>query len=74
MHIFSPERGNAATPAGALPTYPHVDDLAVQIQMGSSTFDHHFRQLTGKSPLRYQKWIRLNEARRLMLPERLDAA
>jgi len=26
------------------------------------------------SPLQYQKWLRLNEARRLMLTERLDAA
>jgi transcriptional regulator GlxA family with amidase domain len=25
------------------------------------------------SPLQYQKWLRLNEARRLMLTERLDA-
>ena len=51
-----------------------VDDLAAQVQMSSSTFHHHFRQLTGMSPLQYQKWIRLNEARRLMLSERLDAA
>ncbi|KVA23147.1 AraC family transcriptional regulator [Burkholderia cepacia] len=50
-----------------------VDDLATQVQMSSSTFHHHFRQLTGMSPLQYQKWIRLNEARRLMLSERLDA-
>jgi AraC-like DNA-binding protein len=27
-----------------------------------------------KSTLQYQKWLRLNEARRLMLTERLDAA
>ena len=26
------------------------------------------------SPLQYQKWLRLNEARRLMLTEQLDAA
>ena len=26
------------------------------------------------SPLQYQKWLRLNEARRLMLNEQLDAA
>ncbi|MGU3782294.1 AraC family transcriptional regulator N-terminal domain-containing protein [Burkholderia metallica] len=51
-----------------------VDDLAARVQMSSSTFHHHFRQLTGMSPLQYQKWIRLNEARRLMLSERLDAA
>jgi AraC-like DNA-binding protein len=26
------------------------------------------------SPLQYQKWLRLNEARRLMFNERLDAS
>ncbi len=35
---------------------------------------HHFRALTAMSPLQYQKWLRLNEARRLMLKESLDAA
>jgi len=30
--------------------------------------------LTAKSPLQYQKWLRLNEARRLMLVEQADAA
>lgn len=36
------------------------------------TFHQHFRQLAGMSPLRYQKWLRLNEARRLMLNEHYD--
>lgn len=51
-----------------------IDDLAVQVNMSTSTFHHHFRALTAMSPLQYQKWLRLNEARRLMLTERLDAA
>jgi len=42
--------------------------------MSTSTFHHHFRALTALSPLQYQKTLRLNEARRLMLTERLDAA
>jgi transcriptional regulator GlxA family with amidase domain len=42
--------------------------------MSTSTFHHHFRTLTAMSPLQYQKTLRLNEARRLMLTERLDAA
>lgn len=42
--------------------------------MGLSTFHQHFRQLTAMSPLQYQKWLRLNEAKRLMLNEHLDAA
>ncbi|MFO1338759.1 MAG: AraC family transcriptional regulator [Burkholderiaceae bacterium] len=51
-----------------------VEDLASQVRMSASTFHHHFRALTAMSPLQYQKWLRLNEARRLMLAERLDAS
>jgi len=51
-----------------------IDDLATQVNMSTSTFHHHFRSLTAMSPLQYQKWLRLNEARRLMLTDRLDAA
>jgi AraC-like DNA-binding protein len=50
-----------------------IDGLATQVHMSTSTFHHHFRALTAMSPLQYQKWLRLNEARRLMLTERLDA-
>jgi AraC-like DNA-binding protein len=50
-----------------------IDDLATQVNMSTSTFHHHFREVTAMSPLQYQKWLRLNEARRLMLTERLDA-
>jgi transcriptional regulator GlxA family with amidase domain len=42
--------------------------------MQKQTFHHHFRAPTAISPLQYQKWLRLNEARRLMLTEQLDAA
>ena len=51
-----------------------IEDLAAHVHMSPSTFHHHFRALTAMSPLQYQKWLRLNEARRLMLMERLDAA
>ena len=50
-----------------------IDDLAKQVNMSTSTFHHHFRILTAMSPLQYQKWLRLNVARRLMLVEPLDA-
>ncbi len=50
-----------------------VDDLAERVQMSVSTFHHHFRKLTAMSPLQYQKWLRLNEAKRLMLNDDLDA-
>ena len=51
-----------------------IEDMAAQAYMSPSTFHHHFRELTAMSPLQYQKWLRLNEARRLMLAERFDAA
>jgi AraC-like DNA-binding protein len=51
-----------------------IDDLAAEARMSSSTFHHHFRAMTALSPLQYQKHLRLQEARRLMLTERMDAA
>ena len=51
-----------------------VEELASHARMSVSTFHHHFRALTAMSPLQYQKWLRLNEARRAMLAERLDAS
>lgn len=51
-----------------------VEALAREAGMGLSTFHHHFKALTAMSPLQYQKQLRLSEARRLMLSERLDAA
>ncbi len=59
-------KGNFASPL-------RIDDLAAQVNMSTSTFHHHFRQVTAMSPLQYQKWLRLNEARRLMLAESHDA-
>lgn len=51
-----------------------IDDLAAEARMSASTFHHHFRSMTALSPLQYQKQLRLQEARRLMLAEHLDAA
>jgi AraC-like DNA-binding protein len=50
------------------------DDLADRAHMSPSTFRQHFRALTGVSPLQYQKQLRLQEARQLMLNENLDAS
>ena len=51
-----------------------VEELALHARMGESTLHHHFRALTGYSPLQFQKQLRLFEARRLMLVEGADAA
>ena len=51
-----------------------IDDIARELGMSVSGFHHHFKSVTAMSPLRFQKQIRLQEARRLMLGEDLDAA
>ena len=50
-----------------------MDDLAEKAFMSPSTFRQHFREVTGMSPLQYQKQLRLQEARHLMLNQNLDA-
>jgi len=42
--------------------------------MRVSGFHAHFKTVTAMSPLQFQKQLRLQEARRLMLSECLDAA
>jgi AraC-like DNA-binding protein len=51
-----------------------IDDIAQELAMSTSSFHHHFKAVTAMSPLQFQKQIRLQEARRLMLGEDLDAA
>lgn len=50
-----------------------VDDLATMAAMSVSSLHHHFREITTLSPLQFQKTLRLQEARRLMLVDDLDA-
>lgn len=51
-----------------------IEHLAQEVGMSVSGFYHHFKSVTAMSPLQFQKQIRLQEARRLMLGEDLDAA
>ncbi|HXG92543.1 MAG TPA: AraC family transcriptional regulator [Blastocatellia bacterium] len=51
-----------------------IDDIARELGMSVSGFHHHFKSVTAMSPLQFQKQIRLQEARRLMLGEGWDAA
>jgi AraC-like DNA-binding protein len=51
-----------------------VEDIAREAGMSVSGFHHHFKAITAMSPLQFQKRMRLQEARRLMLGEDLDAA
>lgn len=51
-----------------------VENIARDLGMSVSGFHHHFKSVTAMSPLQFQKQIRLQEARRLMIGEELDAA
>ena len=51
-----------------------VEAVASEARMSSSALHHHFKAVTNMSPLQYQKRLRLQEARRLILGASLDAA
>jgi transcriptional regulator GlxA family with amidase domain len=49
-----------------------IEELAGHVGMSVSSLHHHFSAITAMTPMHYQKRLRLHEARRLMLVERLD--
>ena len=51
-----------------------VEDMATSVHMSASSFHQHFKAVTSMSPLQFQKVLRLQEARRLMLFQRMDAS
>jgi AraC-like DNA-binding protein len=51
-----------------------IEDTARELGMSVSGFHQHFKAVTAMSPLQFQKQIRLQEARRLMLGENMDVA
>jgi len=51
-----------------------IDSLARELGVSVSGFHHHFKAVTAMSPLQFQKQLRLQEARRILLGENLDAA
>ena len=50
-----------------------IEGIARELGMSVSGFHAHFKAVTAMSPLQFQKQMRLQEARRLMLSESLDA-
>jgi AraC-like DNA-binding protein len=50
-----------------------IEELAELVHMSVSSFHEHFKSVTSMSPLHYQKVLRLQEARRLMLSTTMDA-
>lgn len=56
-------------------THPlKVGELAKEANMSPSSFYNQFKNVTGMSPIQYQKQLRLQEARRLLLIENMEAA
>ncbi len=51
-----------------------IEAVAAEARMSASTLHHHFKSITAMSPLQYQKQLRLQEARRLMVSRAMDAA
>lgn len=51
-----------------------IEQVAAQARMSPSSLHQHFRDVTAMSPLQYQKQLRLQEARRLILTSAVDAA
>ena len=51
-----------------------VEEMAASVHMSASSFHQRFKAVTSMSPLQFQKVLRLNEARRLMLFQRMDAS
>jgi AraC-like DNA-binding protein len=50
-----------------------AEEMARKAGMSVAAFHHHFKQVTGSSPLQYLKRIRLDHARRLMAHEGYNA-
>ncbi|MDQ6418427.1 AraC family transcriptional regulator [Paenibacillus sp. LHD-117] len=51
-----------------------IEELAELANMSVSSLHRHFKEVTAMSPIQYQKQLRLQEARRLLLSESTDAA
>lgn len=50
-----------------------VDELSKHANMSPTTFRQHFRSITSMSPVQFQKLLRLQEARQLMLDQHMTA-
>ncbi|MNM00540.1 HTH-type transcriptional activator RhaS [compost metagenome] len=51
-----------------------IENLAQLINLSTSALHHRFKSVTAMSPLQYQKQLRLQEARRLLLSENSDVS
>ncbi|OWA33515.1 AraC family transcriptional regulator [Saccharibacillus sp. O16] len=81
LRQMAPGAGRAASIADVIrrirETYNEplrIDELAEEAGMSSSSLHRYFRDVTAMSPLQFQKNIRLQEARRMLLNEPVQAA
>ncbi len=51
-----------------------IEELAKAANMSVSSLHHKFKAVTAMGPLQYQKQLRLNEARKLLLSGSMDAS
>ncbi|MFG2466787.1 AraC family transcriptional regulator N-terminal domain-containing protein [Streptomyces canus] len=51
-----------------------IDEISQVARMSPATLHRHFKAATGMSPLRFQKYLRLQEARRLLFTRDVTAA
>lgn len=51
-----------------------IETLAKEAQMSASSLHYHFKRVTTMSPLQFQKSLRLQEARRLLMVESMEAS
>lgn len=51
-----------------------IDELAAEARMSASSLYYYFKEVTAMSPIQYQKQLRLQEARRLLLSATIEAA
>jgi len=51
-----------------------VEELAEEVGLSVSRFHHHSNTITGMTPVQFQKQLRLQAARRLLLADDIDAA
>ncbi|CAB3810773.1 AraC family transcriptional regulator [Paraburkholderia fynbosensis] len=51
-----------------------IERLAVEVGMSPSSLHEHFRSVTAMTPLQFQKHLRLQDARSLMLVQGIDVA
>lgn len=51
-----------------------IEELAEKVNMSVSSLHRHFKEVTAMSPIQFQKQLRLQEARRLLLSESTDAS